>query len=116
MQLTRHSKQSLARHLASALLAGQAVSLLGLHSVIGGDVSVCMVNRATLTCSAQRVLQAESDRLAKQLEEERTCSSKGIDDLKQHHAQQLSALQLQLTKQQQMLVNSSATLVNQLHH
>lgn len=106
MQLTKHSKQSLPCHLASALLAGQAVSLLGLHSLIGGDVSVCIMNRAsaTLTCSAQRVVQAESDRLAKQLEEERTCFSEGTDDLKQHHAQQLSALQLQLTKQQQMLV------------
>ena len=69
----------------------------------------------TMTCSAQRVLQAKADRLAKQLEEERTCSVKGTDDLKQHHAQQLSALELQLTEQQQLLVSAFRKIIPVRH-
>jgi hypothetical protein len=53
-------------------------------------------------CSAQRVLQAKADRLAKQLEEQHADLTSGTNDLQQQHIQQLLAVQIQLKEQKHL--------------
>lgn len=61
----------------------------------------------SIPCRAQRVLQAKADRLAKQLEQQQDSLSSCNEALKQQHAQQLDALQMQLDEQSKLQVGQS---------